>query len=39
MLYLYEIYIIYMKILNFRDCMKKYKLKNYTKNEIEVQRV
>ena len=28
-----------MKIMNFKDFMKKYNLKNDTMNEIELQRV
>ena len=28
-----------MKKLNFKEFMKKYKLKNYTMNESELQRV
>ena len=28
-----------MKILNFKDFMKKYKLKNHTMNESQLQRI
>ena len=28
-----------MKVLYFKDCMKKYKLKNDTMNESELQKV
>ena len=37
--YSYEYFIIKIKIINFRDFMKKFKLKDETMNEAQLQRV